>query len=97
MFSSKLLKAIFKFSVPIIKSIIFIKAKTPLFTTATACKRALTGVGATIAAGSQLWKGIIPALEIPNINIVVSKIRISGYSPLIKRPPVVKFRLSVKM
>ena len=26
---------------------------TPAFTTATACKRALTGVGATIAAGSQ--------------------------------------------
>ena len=28
--------------------------KTPAFTTATACKRADTGVGATIAAGSHL-------------------------------------------
>ena len=33
-------------------------AKTPVLTTATACSSALTGVGATIAAGSQPWSGI---------------------------------------
>jgi hypothetical protein len=35
-----------------------IMAKTPAFTTATACSRALTGVGATMAAGSQAWRGM---------------------------------------
>ena len=35
--------------------------KTPDLTTATACKRALTGVGATIAAGNHLWSGMSPA------------------------------------
>ena len=34
---------------------------TPAFTTATACKSALTGVGATIAAGSQLCSGMTAA------------------------------------
>ena len=42
--------------------------KTPAFTTATACKRALTGVGATIAEGSQEWKGIQAAFMNPNIK-----------------------------
>ena len=32
-------------------------AKAPALTTATACSRAVTGVGATLAAGSQPWKG----------------------------------------
>jgi hypothetical protein len=32
--------------------------KTPAFTTATACSSALTGVGATMAAGSQAWRGM---------------------------------------
>ena len=41
---------------------------TPAFTTATACSSALTGVGATIAAGSQRWKGISAALPTPNAN-----------------------------
>ncbi len=39
--------------------------KTPAFTTATACSSAETGVGATIAAGSQRWKGISAALPMP--------------------------------
>ncbi len=38
---------------------------TPALTTATACSRALTGVGATIAAGSQRWNGISAALPVP--------------------------------
>ena len=41
-------------------------ANTPALTTATACSRALTGVGATIAAGSQRWKGMTAAFPIPN-------------------------------
>ncbi len=40
--------------------------KTPAYTTATACSKALTGVGATMAAGSQRWKGMMAALPIPN-------------------------------
>ena len=36
--------------------------KTPALTTATACSRALTGVGATIAIGSQPCSGMIAAL-----------------------------------
>ena len=42
-------------------------AKTPAFTTATACSSALTGVGATIAAGSQRWNGMSAAFPIPNM------------------------------
>ena len=40
-------------------------AKTPALTTATACSSALTGVGATIAAGSQKCSGITAALPMP--------------------------------
>jgi len=43
-------------------------AKTPVFTTATACRSALTGVGATMAAGSQLCSGITAFLARPNRN-----------------------------
>jgi hypothetical protein len=43
-------------------------ANTPAFTTATACKRALTGVGATMAAGSQLCRGMTAFLAKPNRN-----------------------------
>ena len=40
--------------------------KTPALTTATACSNALTGVGATIALGSQEWTGIQAALANPS-------------------------------
>ena len=39
---------------------------TPALTTATACNNALTGVGATIAVGSQEWIGIQAALANPS-------------------------------
>ena len=39
--------------------------KTPILTTATACSSALTGVGATMAAGSQAWKGMMAPLAKP--------------------------------
>ena len=39
--------------------------KTPALTTATACSSALTGVGATMAAGSQRWIGMTAALPMP--------------------------------
>jgi hypothetical protein len=39
--------------------------KTPALTTTTAWSSALTGVGATMASGSQLWSGMIPALAKP--------------------------------
>ena len=38
---------------------------TPTFTTATAWSSALTGVGATIADGSQPWSGMIAAFAKP--------------------------------
>ena len=38
---------------------------TPALTTATACNSALTGVGATMAAGSQRCIGISAALPMP--------------------------------
>ncbi len=38
---------------------------TPALTTATAWSRADTGVGATMAEGSQLWKGMSAALARP--------------------------------
>jgi hypothetical protein len=38
---------------------------TPTFTTATAWSSALTGVGATIAPGSQWWNGITPFFAKP--------------------------------
>ena len=41
--------------------------KTPALTTATACRSALTGVGATIATGSQAWSGMSAALPMPNM------------------------------
>ena len=41
---------------------------TPAFTTATACNNADTGVGATMAAGNHLWKGINAAFPIPKAN-----------------------------
>ena len=55
-------------STPNTSSTIRHMAKTPIFTTATACSRALTGVGATIAAGSHEWTGITPLLAMPAMN-----------------------------
>ena len=55
-------------SVPNIYIIIFIIVNTPTFTTATACNKAETGVGATIAAGNQECSGMIAALATPKMN-----------------------------
>ena len=46
--------------------------KAPTLTTATAWRRALTGVGATMAAGSQECMGMRATLANPNRNIRVS-------------------------
>ena len=53
--------------------------KTPAFTTATACKRADTGVGATMAAGNHLWIGINAAFPIPKTNIASKYGAYSGF------------------
>ena len=45
-----------------------ITQNTPTFTTATACNKAETGVGATIALGSHEWNGISPFLANPNVK-----------------------------
>ena len=52
-------------SMPKTYTTIFRIVNTPAFTTATACSSADTGVGATIAAGSQRWKGITAAFPTP--------------------------------
>src|SRR3972149_11069728 len=65
--------------------------KTPTFTTATACKRALTGVGATIAAGSHEWKGIIAAFAIPamnNIKVIVRKVSLTPIAVVAIKMPL---------
>ena len=53
-------------STPKIETATLRMANTPALTTATACSSALTGVGATIAAGSQGCSGISAALPTPN-------------------------------
>ena len=63
---------------------------TPTFTTATACSSAETGVGATIAFGSQEWKGMTPALAKPKVN---NSSKTSASQPLTlpaRKPPLVK-------
>ena len=52
-------------SIPKMSTATFRMVKTPALTTATACSNALTGVGATIAAGSQKCSGITAALPMP--------------------------------
>ena len=54
---------------------------TPTLTTATACSRAETGVGATMAAGSQEWKGMMPALAKPNTSMTRSTVMAVTESP----------------
>ena len=61
-------------------------AKTPALTTATACNKALTGVGATMAAGSHRWKGINAAFPIPNTNSA-NKMPTTGPDALPERMP----------
>ena len=54
---------------------------------ATACSRAETGVGATIAAGSQRWKGISAALPMPNMNNASSTATVPGERSAGRTPP----------
>lgn len=42
--------------------------KIPDFTTATVCKRALTGIDATMAEGNHLCSGIIAIFAVPKIK-----------------------------
>ena len=69
--------------------------KAPTFTTATACKSALTGVGATIAAGSHEWTGMIPALANPNTNISNNTVAEGLLSCPEKIPPAANSRVPV--
>ena len=52
-------------SMPKMRTATLRMVKTPALTTATACSSALTGVGATMAAGSQRWIGMTAALPMP--------------------------------
>ena len=75
-----------------------ITAKAPDLTTATACSRAVTGVGATEAAGSQPWKGKIAALT-PKPKKASTKTVSNSFSwpatlSMFKMPPRVKSRES---
>ena len=62
-------------------------ANTPTLTTATACSRALTGVGATMAPGSQWWSGMMPFLAKPRMQqayrtVTSPRCRSAGRIPL---------------
>ena len=54
-------------STPNPESMIRAMEKTPALTTATAWRRAETGVGATMAEGSQLCSGMMAALARPKM------------------------------
>ena len=73
-------------------------AKAPALTTATACSRAVTGVGATLAAGSQSWKGKMAALtpkpRKPSTNMGRSSSIGAFWSA--GMPPATKLELPVK-
>ena len=67
-------------------------AKTPVLTTATACSRALTGIGAIIAAGSQPCSGMTAAFTDP-ARIMIRKMSCScqvGAISVVKKPPALK-------
>ena len=67
-------------------------AKTPVLTTATACSRAETGVGAIMAAGSQPCSGMTAALTEPAM-IIRMKMNWSthfGAMSGVRKPPGLK-------
>ena len=72
-----------------------ITANTPALTTATACSRAVTGVGATPAVGSQLWKGntaaFTPKPKKPSTNI--GSTSAEGASFMAGIPPAMKLEV----
>ena len=80
-------------SMPKIMTAIFTRQKTPVLTTATACSSALTGVGATIAAGSQKCSGISAALPTPNRIISTSRLNMAGLALPARMPPGVKSKV----
>ena len=73
----------------------FSTVNTPAFTTATACNSAETGVGATMAAGNQRWKGISAALPMPNMYSANSTISTPSEAAPPKMPPSVKSKVPV--
>jgi hypothetical protein len=56
-------------------------------TTATAWRNALTGVGATIAAGSQPWRGIHAAFTNPTMKRRKRTCRMSAEPDPARNPP----------
>ena len=75
-----------------------ITANAPALTTATACKSAVTGVGATLAVGSQPCSGKIAALtpkpRKPRVNM--GRISDMGASRIAGIPPMVKLEVPLK-
>ena len=59
----------------------------PAFTTATACSNALTGVGATMAAGSHRWEGMRATFPMPNTYNMRSTPTIGPVSLPARMPP----------
>ena len=71
--------------------------KTPALTTATAWSSADTGVGATIAAGSQKCTGMTAALAMPKTNKASSSPRATGVSLPARMPPAWKSSVPAAM
>ena len=68
---------------------------TPVFTTATACRSPLTGVGATIALGSHPWRGTSAAFT-PSPKKSRMKARRANCGPIAAMPglpPGIKSRV----
>ena len=64
------------------------KPKTPALTTATACSSAETGVGATIAEGSQACSGMIPDfVPKPSAMRANTATSMPSESPAAAKPP----------
>ena len=69
--------------------------KTPALTTATVCSRALTGIGATIAPGSQEWNGIRAVLAVPKKKSRVNSVNCPLVTLPARIPPAEKSRVPV--
>ncbi len=71
--------------------------KTPTLTTATPWRKLLTGVGATIAAGSQACIGITAALANPKTKSTSSTAAVEASMRPDRIPPAVKSSVPARM
>ena len=83
--------------VPKTKNTIRRMEKTPTLTTATPCRKLLTGVGATIAAGSHPCSGMTAALANPKTSSTSSSDTVDASAFPARIPPAVKSSVPVSV